>query len=98
MKYIGFSFAAGGILTFLHAFFFWLAIKLNFDRTFTIFHEVFFEGNWMFNPMTNKIVILYPQGFFFDFAFDIVIRTLILAFVLILVGMMLFLRARKNNQ
>ena len=95
IKYFGFSLAAGGILTFLHAFFFWLTVKFNFGETFTIFHKLFFTGNWMFSPLANKIIILYPEGFFFDFAYDIVVRTLILAFILIVIGLILFLRAKK---
>lgn len=95
-KYLGFSLVSGGVLTFLHAFFFWLTIKLNFEETFTIFHKFFFKGNWMFNPLTNNIVVLYPEGLFFDFAYTVVIRTLILAFILILIGLLLFLRKKKN--
>jgi len=97
LRYIGFSLAFGSALSFLYAFVLWLALKFNFGETFTLFHKLFFKGNWMFNPLTNKMVVLYQEGFFFDFAFDVVLRTLILAFVLILIGMILFLRAKKKE-
>lgn len=96
IKHIGFGFAGGGILTLLYTFFLWFAVKLSFDKTFTIFHQIFFKSNWMFSPLTNKIIILYPQNFFFDFAYDVVIRTLILAVILILIGLVLFLRAKSK--
>ncbi len=98
LKYIGFSLAAGGALTFLHAFFFWFTIKFNFGKTFTVFHEIFFKDNWIFNPLSNKIVVLYPQGFFFDFVYNIVIRTLVMTSVLILIGLVIFLRAKRSKK
>ena len=96
IKNLGLSLAIGGALTFLDAFFFWLIIKINFDKLFTWFHKLFFEDNWMFNSLTNNIVVLYSQNFFFDFTYDIVIRTLILAFILGLIGLILFLKSSKK--
>lgn len=39
---------------------------LDFNRAFTVFHAVFFPGkdNWLFDPVTDPIIILLPQTFF----------------------------------
>jgi integral membrane protein (TIGR01906 family) len=35
-----------------------------FDSLFTLFHQVFFPGgNWSFDPATQRLVQLYPFGF-----------------------------------
>jgi integral membrane protein (TIGR01906 family) len=37
---------------------------LVFDQAFVLFHEVFFpEGNWQFDPRTDKLVQLFPDQF-----------------------------------
>jgi integral membrane protein (TIGR01906 family) len=37
---------------------------LVFDQAFTLFHEVFFpEGNWQFDPRTDRLVQLFPDQF-----------------------------------
>jgi len=41
----------------------------NFDRAFTIFHEIFFNNNlWILNPDTDLLVNIVPLGFFMDIA------------------------------
>lgn len=40
------------------------AFALAFDATFAFFHGLFFAaGTWTFNPATDRLVQLYPQGF-----------------------------------
>jgi integral membrane protein (TIGR01906 family) len=35
-----------------------------FDAAFTLFHEIFFpQGDWSFNPLTERMVQLYPTRF-----------------------------------
>jgi len=97
LKHFSLSLVIGGAITLLDAFLFWLIIKLGFDKMFTLFHKLFFKGNWMFSTLTDKIIILYPQNFFFDFTYEIVIRTLILAFVLVVIALILFLRIKNSK-
>ena len=41
-----------------------LVSLLAFDSLFTLFHQVFFPGgNWAFDPSTQRLVQLYPFGF-----------------------------------
>lgn len=38
---------------------------INFDRTFTIFHKLFFNNNyWLFNSQTDPIIKMLPEEFF----------------------------------
>lgn len=39
---------------------------LDFDRAFTIFHQIFFPGktNWLFDSHTDQIILVLPQDFF----------------------------------
>ena len=49
---------------------------LNFDRTFVLFHEIFFNNDlWLLDPTTDLLVNLVPLEFFMDIA-----RTIILIF------------------
>ncbi|HII16424.1 TPA: DUF1461 domain-containing protein [Candidatus Woesearchaeota archaeon] len=44
-----------------------LIFLLSFDAAFLQFHHLFFpQGNFLFNPAVDKIVVLYPQEFFAD--------------------------------
>jgi len=50
---------------------------LNFDRAFTIFHELFFNNNlWILNPDTDLLVNIVPLGFFMDIS-----RTIAIIFI-----------------
>jgi integral membrane protein (TIGR01906 family) len=45
-----------------------IAYILPFDKSFTLFHNIFFpQGNWMF-PSGSALISLYPAGFFYSFA------------------------------
>ena len=39
---------------------------LDFDRAFTVFHTIFFPGkdNWLFDPMTDPVILILPEAFF----------------------------------
>lgn len=57
----------------------------NFDRAFTVFHQIFFPGktNWIFDPCTDEIIQILPEVFFRNCA--------VLAIGLILVLCILYL-------
>lgn len=39
----------------------------DFTRYFTIFHEIFFTNDlWMFDPDTDLMIRMLPEGFFYD--------------------------------
>lgn len=40
---------------------------LDFSRVFVIFHKLFFRNDlWMFDPETDYMIRMLPEGFFFD--------------------------------
>ena len=44
----------------------------DFDKYFRIFHEIFFDNDqWMFDPATDHMIRMLPEGFFYDFVFRI---------------------------
>lgn len=46
---------------------FGVAIALNFNRCFVLFHEIFFDNDlWIFDPAEDYMIRMLPEGFFFD--------------------------------
>ena len=44
-----------------------LAALVGFDRLFLFFHQVSFANDfWMLDPRTDYLVILFPEGFWYD--------------------------------
>lgn len=44
----------------------------DFNRYFTVFHEIFFDNDlWMFDPARDYMIRMLPQGFFYDFVIRI---------------------------
>ena len=64
----------------------------NFDRAFTIFHQLFFPGktNWLFDPDTDEIIRILPQDFFMHCA--------ILILALLLLGCVVFMLRRPKKK
>ncbi len=49
-----------------------LSLRFNFAGSFELFHRLFFSGGtYVFNPAIEKIVVLYPEGIFYDAGFII---------------------------
>ncbi len=68
----------------------------NFERLFLEFHLLSFTNElWMLNPKKDYLIMLFPQGFFFDAA----IFCLLLAGMLALIsaGVALFLLTRSRS-
>ncbi|MDR0951809.1 MAG: TIGR01906 family membrane protein [Oscillospiraceae bacterium] len=54
-----------GLLTMAIPLAFALALLVNFDRLFVVFHAVFFEGDtWIFDPKADEIINILPSEFF----------------------------------
>lgn len=44
-----------------------IAFAIDFTRCFTIFHEIFFTNDlWLFDPATDYMIRMLPEGFFLD--------------------------------
>lgn len=70
--------------------------SIDFDRSFVIFHSLFFPGkdNWLFNPRTDQIITILPQDFFMHCAALILTILIIGCLALILWDL---LRQRKKS-
>ncbi|MDO4378598.1 MAG: TIGR01906 family membrane protein [Erysipelotrichia bacterium] len=64
----------------------------NFDRTFTIFHRIFFpdKNNWLFDQRYDQIILILPEKFFLNCAILIVA-------VLISISLYLIIKDKKKN-
>ncbi len=46
-----------------------LAIAVNFSQAFVLFHHLFFDNDlWLFDPATDLMINMLPEGLFMDFA------------------------------
>lgn len=65
--------------------------SIDFDKTFVIFHSLFFPGktNWIFNPNVDVIINILPEVFF--------MRCAIVIVALIIVQSLIFIIADKKN-
>jgi len=80
-----FSFWAGSGLAVVFLIVGGLAAR-DFDRAFTVFHQLFFPGktNWLFDPDTDAIINILPQEFFMHCALLILALLLLGCLILIL--------------
>jgi len=59
-----------GIITLIIPALLGFALASNFDRAFTLFHTLFFEGStWLFNPKVDQIINILPMDFFMHCAY-----------------------------
>jgi integral membrane protein (TIGR01906 family) len=60
-----------------------IAILVDFDSFFYRFHLISFANDlWMLNPATDYLIMLFPQGFWYDAALFCVITTILGALIL----------------
>lgn len=58
-------------------------IATNWNRTFVLFHELFFNNNyWIFDAATDPVITILPDRFFMDSAILIVVLIILGAIVL----------------
>jgi integral membrane protein (TIGR01906 family) len=95
-RMLGISLIAGGSLTILLIIIFFLLLT-NFDYTFIKFHGILFTNNlWMLNPATDRLIVMFPENFFYDITQDIVVRSMFTALATTAMGFVLL--PRKNNK
>ena len=65
-----------------------LLAALDFDRAFTVFHSIFFPGkdNWLFDPVTEPVILILPEAFFRNCAIAIVTVLLTVCIMLVVTG------------
>lgn len=65
-----------------------LLTALDFDGAFTVFHSIFFPGkdNWLFDPVTDPVILILPEAFFRNCAIAIVTVLLTVCIMLVVTG------------
>lgn len=67
-------------------------MSLDFDRTFIIFHKIFFNNNdWLFDPVTDPVINILPDTYFMHCALLIIV---IVLFFSIAFSVIYFLRRK----
>ncbi|WP_124997333.1 TIGR01906 family membrane protein [Clostridium tagluense] len=56
---------------------------INFDKSFTVFHQIFFNNDyWLFDITTDPIITILPQNFFFHCSLLIIFSIIIISIAL----------------
>lgn len=72
------------------------AALLNFQETFIKFHLIFFNNNlWMLDPSTDKLIIMFPEQFFYEISQKIMIRNAYSSLGLIIIGTIIYISGRN---
>ena len=73
-----------------------IAIAIDFDRAFVVFHTIFFPGqsNWIFDDQIDPIILVLPQEFFRNCA--ILIGGLMILWCTALIGGDIVVRNKKD--
>ena len=74
--------------------------SINFDRTFVVFHTLFFPGktNWYFDPRVDEVINILPEEFFMRCAILIVCVVLLECTVLIVTDLVLRKKAKGKSE
>lgn len=82
---------AAGVLAYL--------ITRNFSQCFVIFHEIFFDNDlWIFNPETDYMIRMLPEGLFADFAARIGIFAGGILLVFFIAAWILYRMAKRKEE
>lgn len=85
---LGMMLTVGGILTVVLLGLAGLASLVDFTEAFVKFHEIAFSNDdWMLDPRTDYLIMLFPEGFWLDATLRIAAKSAIEAAVLGAVGL-----------
>ena len=77
----------GGVLTVALLVLFGIVASVGFDALFLLFHRVSFANDfWQLDPRTDYLVLLFPQGFWFDATMWVALRAIAGGLILAAVG------------
>ena len=72
------------------------ALIVDFNTAFTVFHEIFFTNDlWLFDPETDYMIRMLPEGFFLDMVIRI---SKVFVAVLVLIWIVLFWGKRNYKK
>lgn len=99
INFVGKVLIFGGFLTIILAITLFFFINSDFSASFESFHKMFFQkGTYSFDPAKEMIVKLYPEQLFMDLGIKISKWVVISAFVIMLLGILLLLKSKKQKR
>lgn len=73
-------------------------ILQNFEYSFIKFHEILFTNDlWLLNPSTDKLIVMFPENFFYDITQDIAFRSLLTSIATTAIGVLLLVGRKTKN-
>ncbi len=74
--------------------------SINFDVAFEVFHKLFFPGkdNWLFDPVTDQIILVLPQDFFMNCAILILASIILICLTCIILSLIPKWRERLASE
>ncbi len=96
-NFIGKIFLYGGILTIVTAAILFFLINFDFSTAFGAFHQTFFKSGTYTFDAKETIVNLYPEQLFMDLGLRVSKWVVISAAFIILTGILLVFRSKKNK-
>lgn len=86
-KYLVKLFMYAPIISIIFLMMFGILITSNFNRYFTLFHEILFTNDlWLLDPRTDILIQMLPLNFFYSISLKIIIYFLVELFIIFLIG------------
>ncbi len=83
------------IIAFLALSAFGLLVSTDFNKYFTIFHELFFKNDlWLLDPATDLLINLLPEPFFISISIYIVVIAVVL--IILTIGLSRYLASKSK--
>ncbi len=74
-----------------------IIVAVNFSQAFVVFHHLFFDNDlWLFDPSTDLMINMLPEGLFMDFTVRI-LGFFVLFLVLFEAVLLIFNRIKKSS-
>lgn len=75
-----------------------ILISIDFNRYFTIFHEIFFNNDlWLLDPSTDRLVNIFPEEFFADTVIRILVFYFTTQLALFIIVLLKILNVKKAS-
>lgn len=78
---------------------------IDFNKYFTIFHEIFFSNDlWLLDPKYDRLINIFPEEFFSNTALKILIYYFVILIIVFVIGVFITIKnririnRRKNEQ
>ncbi|MGO1372277.1 MAG: lipoprotein intramolecular transacylase Lit, partial [Senegalia sp. (in: firmicutes)] len=77
---------------------FGIAISIDFNKYFTIFHEILFTNDlWLLNPKTDILIQMLPLDFFYSISIRILTYFILQLIIIFLLGFILREKEKSIN-